>query len=104
MNADERTKNINLRKQQIKERNDNDIKVVTEKPEGRRLYFRFLEACETFLSKDSTKQARDAGMEFFKNIMRVAPDKFLQMHREHKSERISIEKQFPLSPEDDDED
>ena len=104
MNPDERTKNINLRKQQMKERSDNDLKVILDKPEGRRLAFRFLESCETFSSKTPTKLSVSAGLELFKDIMRVAPDKFLQMHQERKSERISIEKQFPLDPEDNDND
>jgi len=104
MNPEDRARNIELRKQQNKERNDNDLKVVLEKPEGRRLVYRFMEECGTFKGRPDAKLASEAGMFFFKEVMRIVPDKFLQMFREHKSERVSIEKQYPLDPEDDDND
>ena len=101
MEAEERALKIREREKQIKERDINDLKKVLKEAEGRRLCWKILELCETFLAKESTKFARQVGMKLFEEIMNATPETYLQMQREYKSEKISLQKQFPIDPEED---
>lgn len=99
MDAEERALKIKEREKQIKERDINDLKKVLAMPEGRRLLWRVLDISETFGTRATDK--RMVGLKFFTEIMEVAPELYLQMQREYKSEKISLQKQFPVDPEED---
>lgn len=99
MEAEERALKIKEREKQIKERDINDLKKVIAMPEGRRLLWRILELSETFGTRATDK--RIVGLKLFAEIMEADPEKYLQMQREYKSEKISLQKQFPIDPEED---
>jgi len=98
MEAEERQKKLEERSKQERERELNDIKKVLVLPEGRRLLWRVMSAAETFLA--STTDKRIIGLMLFNDIMKVAPEIFLQMQREYKSEQESIKKQYPIEAEE----
>lgn len=98
MDPEERQKKLEERSKQERERELNDIRKVLALPEGRRLLWRIMSAAETFLA--STTDKRIIGLMLFNDIMKVAPEVFLQMQREYKSEQESIKKQFPVEPEE----
>ncbi len=98
MDAEERAKKIREREKQVKERDQNDLKKILAMPEGRRLLWRILDLSETFGTRTTDK--RIVGLKLFTEIMEADPEKYLQMQREYKSEKISLQKQFPLDPED----
>lgn len=98
MDAEERALKIKEREKHIKERDLNDLKNVLQKPEGRRLIWRILQISETFSARATEK--KEVGLKLFSEIMDTAPESYLQMQREYKSEMIGIRKQFPVDPEE----
>lgn len=99
MEAEERAQKIAEGEKQLKERDLSDLKRVLEKPEGRRLLWRIMSKAETFGTRATEK--REIGLMLFKEIMDIAPEIYLQMQREYKSEKISLQKQFPIDAEED---
>ena len=99
MEAEERAQKIKEREKQIRERDLSDLKKILGYPEGRRFVWRVLDKSETFSAKATEK--KEVGLMLFAEIMDIAPESYLQMQREYKSERISIKKQFPIENEDD---
>lgn len=99
MEAEERALKIKEREKQIKERDLSDLKKILGMPEGRRLLWRVLEIAETFGTRATDK--RVVGLKLFTEIMEIAPESYLQMQREYKSEKISLQKQFPIDSEED---
>lgn len=98
MDAEERQVKLTERAKQIRERDLNDIRKVLKEPEGRRLLWRVMSEAETFLASVTDK--RIIGLMLFNDIMKVAPEVFLQMQRDYKSEMESIKKQFPIEAEE----
>ena len=98
MDPEERQKKLEERSKQLRERDLNDIRKVLVLPEGRRLLWRIMSDAETFLASSTDK--RIIGLMLFNDIMKVAPEVFLQMQREYKSEQESIKKQFPIEAEE----
>jgi hypothetical protein len=94
MDPEERQKKIEERARQQRERDHNDIRKVLNIPEGRRLLWRIMSVAETFLASNTDK--RIIGLMLFNDIMKVAPEAFLQMQREFRSEQESIKKQYPI--------
>lgn len=98
MEPEERQKKLAEREKHVRERDLNDINKILEKPEGRRLLYRIMAMAETFLATQTDK--RVIGLTLFNDIMITAPDRFLQMQREYKSEEESIRKQYPVEPDE----
>ena len=98
MDNEERQKKLAERAKQLRERDLNDIKKVLKEPEGRRLLWRIMGAAETFLASPTDK--RIIGLMLFNDIMKVAPEIFLQMQREYRSEQESLKKEFPIDNEE----
>ncbi len=98
MDAEERAKKIKEREEQIKERNNNDIAKLLQLTEGRRFYYRVLKMLGTF--GVSPSDGRATGLTLFREVMEIAPQRYIQMDGEYKSEIISIKKQFPVDPDE----
>jgi len=88
-----------LKENKLEERKDNDLKKVLSFVEGRRLLFEILARAGIFKSSftgNSTtfylEGARSQGLHLLEHILRVAPDKFMQMLQENYSEMKSLEK------------
>ncbi|RJO64171.1 MAG: hypothetical protein C4540_04635 [Candidatus Omnitrophota bacterium] len=98
MDSEERQKKLAERSKRLRERELNDISKVLKTPEGRRLLWRILTEAETFIAPATEKQI--VGMRLFNDIMLVAPEMFLQMQREYRSEQESLKKEFPPDPDE----
>lgn len=98
MDPEERQKKLAERAKRLRERELSDITKVLKIPEGRRLLWRVLSDAETFIAPATEKQI--VGMQLFNDIMIVAPEMFLQMQREYRSEQESFKKEFPPDPDE----
>jgi len=87
---------FNDRQKKLRDKELDDLKLVLERPEGRRLIWRMLAACGVFRNSFTgnsqtfyNEGQRNIGLLILKDIMESKPEAFTQMQREFISNKAS---------------